>query len=52
MCGFDALEPPGRLVHVRVDLVQDVLRFTLWLFTTTGHGFTTRPLNRVLRERG
>src|SRR5205814_10585293 len=40
--GQDVLEATGRLVHVRIDLEQEVTLGKLLLLVTTGHGFTSR----------
>ena len=40
--GQDALEAAGRLVHVSIDLEQEVTLNRLLLLVTTGHGFTAR----------
>jgi|SoiMetStandDraft_5_1073268.scaffolds.fasta_scaffold162886_2 hypothetical protein len=40
--GLDALEAAGRLVHVSIDLEQEVTLNRLLLLVTTSHGFTAR----------
>jgi hypothetical protein len=37
--GLAALEPPGDLVHVRIDLRQEVILGRLVLVVATGHAY-------------
>jgi hypothetical protein len=46
--GLDALEPAGDLVHVGVDLRQEIRVVRLLLVVVTGHGITSpSSLDRV-----